>query len=618
MSVLKTEIGPIAAILTVYDKQQVAFSIPLPRQIVIGRQDLGDPEPFRIVNKGNVKHLIVARSDENSVSRRHVQLTVRPDNRIRVANCSTVCPVDFDSRESLNCGESCELALPMLFYLGERAVRVESDVDEELPLDVLAHPTMLPGQSLDPESTRIGLVDVDEENLDSKRLLHWLRVTANVFQTVASSPNFMEEAVRAACAMIRLDFTAALLVNDDHWEVVAEYSTQAKLVQWRPSQTVLNRLREECRTVRHDPSMFSDHSQTPASMEDIRSLVAAPIMDRQGQVIGAMYGGRGAGSNQSTGIEIREAEAAYFELLAGGIAAGLARVQQEKAAMAARVRFEQFFTPELAKELEANPDLLLGREADVSILFCDIRGFSRVSNRIGPQRTMEWINDVMGTLSECVAEHDGVLVDYIGDGLMAMWGAPTESPDHPLLACRAAFAMIDKLAGIDLRWETELGSSTTVGIGINSGMSYVGNTGSHLKFKYGPLGNTVNLASRVQNATKHLKTTLLVTEETASQLNEELYNRALGPVQVIDIEEPVELYEMVRDPSEGWPGMARDYETALKHFRESNFREASRLLSNNLANFPNDGPSLCLLARTVNAMASKPEPSHPVWILPSK
>ncbi len=117
--------------------------------------------------------------------------------------------------------------------------------------------------------------------------------------------------------------------------------------------------------------------------------------------------------------------------MASGIAAGLARVKEEQAAAAARVQFEQFFTPQLAAQLERDPRLLEGRDADVTLLFADIRGFSHVSERLGPERTMAWIQDTMGALSDCVLAYDGVLVDYIGDELMAMWGAPRRKPITP-------------------------------------------------------------------------------------------------------------------------------------------------------------------------------------------
>src|SRR5947199_9642796 len=118
------------------------------------------------------------------------------------------------------------------------------------------------------------------------------------------------------------------------------------------------------------------------------------------------------------------------ELLAIGVAEGQARVEQERVAAAARVQFEQFFTPELARHLAARPDLLEGRDTEITTLFCDIRGFSRVSDRLGPAKTINWLRDVLNVLSDSVLEFQGVLVDYTGDEVMALWGAPEKQPDH--------------------------------------------------------------------------------------------------------------------------------------------------------------------------------------------
>src|SRR5262249_30543675 len=173
--------------------------------------------------------------------------------------------------------------------------------------------------------------------------------------------------------------------------------------------------------------------------------------------------------------------------------------------VAAHTRFEQFFTAELARQLAARPDLLEGRDTEVTILFCDIRGFSRISERLGPSCTVEWLTDVMTALSECVLTWQGVLVDYIGDELMAMWGAPEPQEDHARLACRAALDMLARLPGLSERWQPVLGEPIEIGLGINTGVARVGKSGSPHKIRYGPLGNTVNLASRVQGATKYLK-----------------------------------------------------------------------------------------------------------------
>src|SRR5208282_6133126 len=100
---------------------------------------------------------------------------------------------------------------------------------------------------------------------------------------------------------------------------------------------------------------------------------------------------------------------------------------------------------------------------EVSLLFCDIRGFSRISERLGPRGTVQWIGDVMGVLSDCVLAHAGVLVDYIGDELVAMWGAPAAQPEHARLACLAAIDMLKAVPGINERWSSTLKESMALG-----------------------------------------------------------------------------------------------------------------------------------------------------------
>jgi adenylate cyclase len=284
----------------------------------------------------------------------------------------------------------------------------------------------------------------------------------------------------------------------------------------------------------------------------------------------------------------------------------------------ARVQFEQFFTPELARQLEAEPDLLRGRDSDITVLFCDVRGFSRYSEQLGPARTVEWLSDVMGTLSECILAHRGVLVDYIGDELMAMWGAPVEQPDQARLAVLAALDMMAQLPKLNERWAPILGGSMGFGVGLNTGLARVGNTGTQRKFKYGPLGNSVNLASRVQGATKYLKAPLLVTKATFDRLNGTVLARRVCSVRVVNIAEPVDLYEMVPPGRPGWTSLSVAYEDALRRFEKHDLDGAMRVLFQLLSGDPDDGPALVLLSRVIAMRDEDPRGFDPVWELPGK
>src|SRR5262249_62377429 len=124
--------------------------------------------------------------------------------------------------------------------------------------------------------------------------------------------------------------------------------------------------------------------------------------------------------------------------------------------------------------------------------------------------------------------HGGAIVDYAGDGILAVWHAPSPQPDHALRACSAALDMLGMMTDLNERWRETAGGKLALGIGINTGIAQVGNTGSSRKFKYGPHGHTVNLASRVQAATKKLGLPLRITEATRASLSPEVAVRRLG------------------------------------------------------------------------------------------
>src|SRR5207245_2461919 len=154
------------------------------------------------------------------------------------------------------------------------------------------------------------------------------------------------------------------------------------------------------------------------SLAGVKAVVAAPILNAAGDVIGALYGERrGEPGGRATSGPVTKLEAMLVELLAGAVSAGLARRDEEKQAAPAGGRDEQFLTPELARHLLAEPSLLDGREIEITVLFADIRGYSGVCEKLGPEASVAWVSDVLGELSDCVRAEGGVLVDYIGDEL---------------------------------------------------------------------------------------------------------------------------------------------------------------------------------------------------------
>jgi adenylate cyclase len=437
-------------------------------------------------------------------------------------------------------------------------------------------------------------------------LTYWLRILVNALQSAASAPDFLPKAAQATAEMIGLDLAAALAWRDGAWTVQAQFA-RAKLPvrSWRPSRSLLEKVvRQRAVVVR---SKGWHGTPQDDSTEGVAAAVVAPLLSPRGELTGALYGVRYRQSAAPGDSVIDQLDKQLLELLAWGVSGGLARLEQERAAVAAEVRFEQFFTPQLARQLLTRHDLLEGRDAEVSILFSDVSGFSRISERLPPQRVVAWINELMSELSDCVAEQEGVLVDFAGDGLEAMFGAPADQPDHPHRAAQAALAMLERLPGLNARWEKELGEPIRLGVGINTGQAQVGNVGSRQKFKYGPLGATVNLASRTQGVTRQFCTPVIVTASTAARLAGGLPTRRLGRIRLANLAEAVEVFELRTDQAEGWPRLKQLYEQALAAAEERQFDQATRCLGELLATFPHDQPAILLLSLVVAARAAPGE-----------
>jgi adenylate cyclase len=310
-------------------------------------------------------------------------------------------------------------------------------------------------------------------------------------------------------------------------------------------------------------------------------------------------------------------EALVVQVLAAAAGAGLEREEQRERAIRSQVQFEQFFSPELARELALDASLLEGREREVTVLFSDVRNFSRISENLGPQRTFVMMQEVMELQSQRIRATDGVVVDYVGDGLLAMWNAPTDQPDHPVRACSAAIAFLADLPALSARWEAEAREPIRLGVGIHAGPALVGNTGSRVKFKYGPMGPAVNLASRLENATKSVGVAAVISGAARDRLPARFATRRLGGLRVQGFAEPVDVFDLFPGaPTPEWNALRDSFEQALAHFEAREWSEACGLLAGLLSRGPDyDIPSLQLLSRAVECLRSRPEPFDPAMTI---
>ncbi len=604
--------------------------------VELGRQSDGREELYRQRQVDEERwRVVVAPMDEDSISRQQALVEPLAGERVRVTNPSTKAPIRLSDGTELApwngrrdaAPRSAEVALPAVLALGGRTVciharhaigaggRPSEHTLRSLPAKAIPLGQAKAAGQLSVLASRLSTMPTaTEEHIDE--LLRCVQTAMDVLHSAASSTDFFQKAAQAVIEITPCDTARVLLRQGDQW-VPAVVCAEPRLTyasNWQPSELVLESVLRERRTFWMGPE---DGAPLSNSLARLGVVVAAPILDRQREVIGVLYGdGRPAALRAAP--PFGELHARLVELLASGVGTGLARMEQEKAAMEAEVRFSQFFTQELAHELAEHKDLLSGRECDVSILFADIRSFSSHSEILGPARTVQLIGDVMAALSECVLAQQGVLVDYIGDELIAMWGAPREQADHAQLACRAALAMLDRLPALNAQWQGDLGRPLQLGIGVNSGPAWVGNMGSRYKFKYGPLGPMVNIASRVQGATKYLRCPLLITAATQRQLGESFATRRLCQVRVVNVTEPLVLYELVGEPAASWQELKAGYLEALGPFERGDWREAARLLANLLGRYAEDGPALMMCWRALQNVVAANDNCDPVWELPGK
>ena len=189
--------------------------------------------------------------------------------------------------------------------------------------------------------------------------------------------------------------------------------------------------------------------------------------------------------------------------------------------------FSRYLSPDLVAQLARDPSALKlgGERRNLSILFCDVRGFTTLSEKLKdePERLTTLINRLLDPLSEAVLSEGGTIDKYIGDCVMAFWNAPLPSPDHPLRAARAAMRMLEAVEALNAELRQEQGEDAPVfaiGVGINTGDCVVGNVGSRWRYDYSVLGDTVNLASRLESLSKEYGVSIVLGPATAKALQE--------------------------------------------------------------------------------------------------
>jgi len=242
--------------------------------------------------------------------------------------------------------------------------------------------------------------------------------------------------------------------------------------------------------------------------------------------------------------------------------------------------FAHYVPPTVVDDLVADTDKLRlgGEKRELTVLFSDIRGFTTLSEAMAPEDLVKLMNEYFTVMTEKVFQQRGSLDKYIGDAIMALFGAPVAEPRHAACACRAAIEMVRALQPLRESWRARGIPSIDIGVGINTGPMVVGNMGSASRFNYTVVGDAVNLASRIEHLNKEYGTSILLSEYTYEPVKDEF--RAAREVDMVRVRgraQPVRLYELFADDHAfAW---LDEYRAAYAVMREGDMLRAAGLFS---------------------------------------
>jgi adenylate cyclase len=278
-------------------------------------------------------------------------------------------------------------------------------------------------------------------------------------------------------------------------------------------------------------------------------------------------------------------------------------VAEERERKKIKGAFRHYVSPLVIDEILKDPERLKlgGEEKVITVLFSDLAGFSGYSERYSPQEMISILSDYFALMTEQVFACQGTLKEYVGDELMAIFGAPLDQLDHAERACAAALAMRERLHALRLEWTEKGRPPLSARTGINSGLMLVGNIGSRYRFSYGALGDHVNLGSRLEGLNKMYGTEILLGENTARMVERSFLLRELDMVRVVGRKQPVRVYELAGKSGDSLPEerkqSLKNFAAGLDAYRQQNWEDALGLFEQSLSLWPGDGPSRIMAER---------------------
>ncbi|MHA2022169.1 MAG: CHASE2 domain-containing protein [Candidatus Thorarchaeota archaeon] len=279
--------------------------------------------------------------------------------------------------------------------------------------------------------------------------------------------------------------------------------------------------------------------------------------------------------------------------------------------------FEKYVSKDVISHIMANPGKLKlgGERREITVFFSDIRGFTTISEALGPEKLVALLNEYLTEMTNIILDHNGVVDKYMGDAIMAFWGAPLDQPKHAERAAQASLAMDKRLKELQKKWEKDGVPPLEIGIGLNSGFAVVGNMGAEDRFDYTAMGDTVNLGARLESINKQYGTRMLISEHTNKKLSgKHFMTRLIDKVTVKGKTEPVTIYELSGHKTtelEWHQPMLDKYEEAMNFYFDQKWDKAIKSFKECMKiriDGKEDGPSLTFIERCEYFKKNSPGP----------
>jgi adenylate cyclase len=517
----------------------------------------------------------IGRADSNnlvlnhpSVSRHHARLTVLPGNTTLIIDLGSLNGIYVNGQQvhehPLKDEDRINIGMYELKYevAAEQPLHIEAGAkDSGAHIEELIAPGALQSslrvQAEGGASAGAGLQDQMRAMERENKLLKLLLGVGKTLSSVLTPEEIMHRVMELVFQMDNVERGFVMLLDDkkNFKPAVLLYKDERLKAMGRGvalSKAIINRV-----TTDRVPLLIHDvagderfKSSESLRLSGIRSAMCAPLIYKD-KVFGLFY------VDCLTKLwAFSKDELNIFSVVAAEAAISFdnARSHEELSRrVIERQALERFLSSAIVERILSNPDQihLGGDNQTATILFSDIRGFTRMSEKMEPQQVVELLNEYFTEMTDLIFENGGTLDKYLGDGIMALFGAPLTKPDDALRAVKTATEMQKALARLNQDWEAQGKRSLRMGVGINTGPVTAGNIGSARRMDYTVIGDAVNLASRLcANAAGGQ---ILISESTNRCVETKLSARRLEPILVKGKETPVEIYEILWAPTPATP-----------------------------------------------------------------